>query len=175
MTSTPRQPNARSLLPGPRARLTISATVRRQLRAQAHHLSPSVMIGHAGLGPAVVSETDAALNAHGLMKMRVLGDDRNQREAWLRELCAQLGAAPVQHIGKLLVLWRPVPAKAKDAQSENPGPSAHKIVVNSSRGGQRPQVRRVVIAGNERITFGGKIKRADKRKVSSKKRHSNND
>lgn len=48
-----------------------------------------------------------AIAAHELIKVRVLGDDRDGREAWFQELCSQLDAAPVQHIGKLLVLYRP--------------------------------------------------------------------
>ena len=56
-------------------------------------------------------EIDAALSAHGLIKVRVFSDDRAAREALLAELADALGAAPIQHIGKLLVLWRPLPPK----------------------------------------------------------------
>lgn len=80
---------------------------RKFLKAQAHALKPVVMIGAQGLTEAVVQETDRALKAHELIKVRVLGDDREAREAWLDELCTALDAAPVQHIGKLLVLYRP--------------------------------------------------------------------
>ena len=95
----------------PAIQLTIAQ--RKAHRAEAHHLDPVVMIGNDGLTPAVKKEIDAALNAHGLIKIRVLGDDRAQREAMYQQLADELGAAPIQHIGKLLVLWRPKPAKAK--------------------------------------------------------------
>ena len=95
----------------PQIQLTIAE--RKAHRAEAHHLAPVVMIGNDGLTPAVKKETDAALNAHGLIKIRVLGDDRAQREAMYQELADELGAAPIQHIGKLLVLWRPKSAKPK--------------------------------------------------------------
>jgi RNA-binding protein len=71
------------------------------------------MIGNDGLTPAVVKETDAALKAHGLIKIRVLGDDRAARESVYQQLADTLDAAPIQHIGKLLVLWRPKPEKEK--------------------------------------------------------------
>lgn len=80
---------------------------RKFLKAQAHALKPVVMIGAHGLTEAVSREVDRALAAHELIKIRVLGDDRDARVAYFEALCADLGAAPVQHIGKLLLLYRP--------------------------------------------------------------------
>lgn len=80
---------------------------RKYLKAQAHGLKPVVMIGQAGLTEAVIAEAERAIKAHELIKVRVLGDDRDAREAWFMALCESLGAAPVQHIGKLLLLYRP--------------------------------------------------------------------
>jgi putative YhbY family RNA-binding protein len=87
--------------------LTITPTQRKSLKADAHDLSPVVMIGGDGLTPAVVKEAKLAINHHGLIKIRVFGDDREARIAIYEELCDKLNAAPVQHIGKLLVLWKP--------------------------------------------------------------------
>jgi len=92
----------------------LNSTARRALRAEAHHLDPVVMIGDSGLTPAVIAETDRALNAHQLIKIRVLGDDREVRRPMMAALCSALGCAPVQIIGKLLVVWRPLPVTAKD-------------------------------------------------------------
>ena len=50
-----------------------------ELKARAHHLNPVVMIGQQGLTESVIKETDAALTAHELIKVRVLGDDRAER------------------------------------------------------------------------------------------------
>jgi len=80
---------------------------RKFLKAQGHTLKPVVMIGQAGLTEAVTEEAERALKAHELIKVRVLGDDRKAREEWFMALCDHLGAAPVQHIGKLLLLYRP--------------------------------------------------------------------
>ncbi len=129
------------------------------------------MIGNEGLTAAVKKETDAALKAHGLIKIRVLGDDRDQREAMFQELADQLGAAPIQHIGKLLVLWRPMPAK-EQAQDEDrmPGPRDFKVLKYSKRGGQRPEVKTLRVLGNQRLTPGGQVKRAKKPKQKSVKK-----
>ena len=152
----------------PAIQLTIQE--RKAHRAEAHHLSPVVMIGNDGLTPAVKKETDAALNAHGLIKIRVLGDDREQREAIYLELADTLGAAPIQHIGKLLVLWRPKPKKVKAEDEERkPGPREYKVIQNSSRGGQRPEVKRVRVLGNQRLTPGGMVKKAKTKQKSVKK------
>jgi len=87
--------------------LQLTPEQRKFLKAQGHGLKPVVMIGNAGLSEAVVQETDRALKAHELIKVRVLGDDRAARETWFTELCEVLDAAPVQHIGKLLLIYRP--------------------------------------------------------------------
>ena len=85
----------------------ITPVQRRYLRGLAHSLNPVVMIGQHGLTDAVIRETAQALDRHELIKIRVLGDDREAREQWFKEICEQLGAAEVQHIGTLLVLYRP--------------------------------------------------------------------
>jgi putative YhbY family RNA-binding protein len=93
----------------------LDPTERRALRAKAHHLEPVVTIGHHGLTPPVLHEIDVALLAHDLVKVRVLGGDRDAREAMLAQVCATLDCAPVQHLGKVLVLWRPNPERRKKA------------------------------------------------------------
>lgn len=151
--------------------LELTIAERKAHRADAHHLDPVVMIGSDGLTPAVMKETDAALKAHGLIKVRVLGDDRAERESIYQRLCDELGAAPIQHIGKLLILWRPKPAPEKAAADEDrkPGPRDYKVLKYSKRGGQRPEVRTVRVLGNQRLTASGQVKRAKPKQKSVKK------
>ena len=144
--------------------IELTPAQRKEQRSAAHHLHPVVMIGGDGLTPAVVKEIDLALNVHGLIKVRVFSDDREARAALLDELADKLGAAPIQHIGKLLVLWRPVPAKDKpEDEDRRPGPRVVKLVKFSKSGNHRPQVKNVKVLGNQRVTAGGSIKRAKKR------------
>lgn len=89
--------------------LAISTAQRRELKAEAHSLNPVVTIADNGLSPSVLKEINHSLNTHGLIKIRVASDDRELRESHLVNICRQLGAAAVQHIGKLLVVWRPKP------------------------------------------------------------------
>ena len=153
----------------PAIQLTIAE--RKAHRAEAHHLDPVVMIGNDGLTPAVRKEANNALNAHGLIKVRVLGDDREAREAMYQQLADELSAAPIQHIGKLLVLWRPKPKKERaEDEDRKPGPREFKVVKNSSRGGQRPEVKRVRVLGNQRLTPGGMVRKAKPKQKSVKKR-----
>ena len=145
------------------AQIELTPAQRKVHRADAHHLDPVVLIGGDGLTPAVKKEVDAALKAHGLIKVRVFSDDRTAREGYLQTLADELGAAPIQHIGKLLVLWRPIPEKEKTADEDRmPGPRDVKILKYSKKGGQRPEVKMVRVLGNERLTPGGLIKRAKK-------------
>lgn len=117
--------------------LELSPAERRSLRARAHALNPVVSISQNGLSEAVLKEIDVSLKSHELIKIRVFNDDREARNAWLAEICEKLGAAPVQHIGKLLVIWRPEPVApapaprsvrkvriTKKAAGENPGRAA---------------------------------------------------
>ena len=154
--------------------IELTPAQRREQRAEAHHLNPVVHIGNDGLTPGVRKEVDAALNAHGLIKIRVFNDDRAARELMYQELAAELSAAPIQHIGKLLVLWRPIPAKEKAIDEDRmPGPRDVKVLKFSKRGGQRPEVKQLRVLGNQRLTSGGQVKRAKKRRLTSvKKRQS---
>ena len=95
---------------------TLTPAFRRELRARAHHLHPVVAIGQHGLTPPVLHEIDVALTAHELIKLRVFSNDRAEREALLARICGELSCVPVQHLGKLLILWR----KREEPQAVEP-------------------------------------------------------
>lgn len=152
------------------SQIQLTPAQRKLHRAEAHHLSPVVLIGSEGLTPNVQKEIDAALNAHGLIKIRVFSDDRANRESLLHTLSSELSAAPIQHIGKLLVLWRPLPDKVKTQDEDRmSGPRDFKVLKYSSRGGQRPEVKTLRVLGNQRLTQGGTVKRAKPKQKSIKR------
>jgi RNA-binding protein len=119
------------------------------LRARAHHLHPVVAIGQHGLTPSVLHEIDVALTAHELIKLRVFSDERSEREALLGRICDQLSCAPVQHLGKLLILWRkrkeepPVaapPAKRPARPAKSPKPQGRQApAARPATTGRRPR------------------------------------
>jgi RNA-binding protein len=82
---------------------------RRQLRARAHALDPVVMVGQSGVSAGVLREIERALKNHELIKVRVAGADRAGRERMLEEICTAASADPVQHIGRMLVIFRENP------------------------------------------------------------------
>ena len=86
----------------------INLTVKQKqyLKGLAHNLDPVVMIGNKGLTPQVLKEVNTNLEAHELIKIRVLGDERGARVNMIEKLCLESNASLVQHIGKLLVLYR---------------------------------------------------------------------
>ena len=102
----------------------ISPAERRSLKARAHALNPVVIVSGAGLSEGVVAEIDRCLKAHDLIKIRIAGEDKLQREALLAQVCERTGASPVQHIGRVLVVYRenpePPPAKRAPAKPRNP-------------------------------------------------------
>jgi RNA-binding protein len=103
--------------------LDLTPKERQALKARSHALKPVVLLGASGLTEAVIKEIDRALTAHELVKVKVPGDDRAEREAMFAKLADQLSAAPVQIIGKLLVFYRPAPKepeRASPAASRRP-------------------------------------------------------
>ena len=148
--------------------LKLTPAQRSELRSQAHGLAPVVMIGDSGLTPAVVKEIDASLNSHGLIKIRVLGDDRDARVGHYETICADLGAAPVQHIGKLLVIYRPKKEITKESKTTR-GKGLREVVIVKTNPTKKPTITKVMVKGNERVTAGGNIKRAKTRQKSRKK------
>ena len=115
--------------------LTLTPAQRRALRARAHHLRPVVLIGGNRVTDAVVAEVEVHLRAHELIKIKAAGEDRDQREAILAELCRRTGAVPVQHIGKILLIYR---ERAQPA--EKPAPELRSA--KARRGGAKPGSRR---------------------------------
>jgi len=150
--------------------LKLTPAERSALRSEAHALDPVVIVGDAGLTPSVLKEIDASLNAHGLIKVRVFGDDREARVEMYQHICNELDAAPIQHIGKLLVIYRPKKETPKERSAKRgKGLREVTIVKASPSGTKRPTVKKVVLKGNERVTAGGNIKRAKTRQASNKK------
>nr|WP_144828683.1 YhbY family RNA-binding protein [Cupriavidus gilardii] len=160
--------------------LSLNPAQRSELRSRAHGLNPVVMVGAEGLTRAVLAEIDRSLAAHELIKIRVFGDDRDSRIAIYEAICDDLHAAPVQHIGKLLVIWRPGPARLKENQPQDLGrmatarrgaaPRTVTVRKAAATPGRRPTRKELTVLGNERVTAGGNVKRARTRQASQKKK-----
>jgi RNA-binding protein len=82
---------------------------RRHLKGLAHPLKPVILMGNAGLTEAVVAETQRALADHELIKVRLPGQDRQERDEALGQLAQRTGSALVTRIGHVAVLYRPRP------------------------------------------------------------------
>lgn len=85
---------------------SLTPAQRQFLKGLAHSRQPVVMIGNQGLTAAVLKEIERGLDAHELIKIKAASDEPETRRAWLEEICASTGAAPVQQIGKILVIYR---------------------------------------------------------------------
>jgi RNA-binding protein len=170
--------------------LSLSPAERSALRSQAHALKPVVLIGAEGLTDAVLTEIKVHLAAHQLIKIRVFGDERDARIAVYDEICDRLNAAPIQHIGKLLVIWRPEEVAPAPARGRRSAPSAREIALRGEpeqpgkgraprvvkvvkqtpdKPMRKPKAQKVLVRGNERVTAGGNVKRAKKRQASAKR------
>jgi RNA-binding protein len=89
--------------------MTLSSKERAALRAEAHHLSPIVHVGHQGLTDALRQTLDDALRTHELVKVALTkSTDLSAKDA-ARQLAEQLGADVVQTIGRTCTLYRENP------------------------------------------------------------------
>src|SRR5690554_4715857 len=98
------------------AKLDITSHKRSALRAAAHPLRPVVLIGDRGLSESVLKEIDLNLTAHELIKVRVAGEGREARESLLETVCDTLACAPVHHLGRTLILYRPKASAVEDTE-----------------------------------------------------------
>jgi RNA-binding protein len=89
--------------------LTLTSRQRAHLKARAHALEPLVQIGHSGVQDSVVAAVDTALTAHELIKVKINDAERGERVEIADTLSERTGAAIVQRVGKIVVLWRPRP------------------------------------------------------------------
>lgn len=87
----------------------INTALKQTLKAKAHHLKPVVLLGSKGLTPGVVEETNVALTAHELIKVKINGAEKEDRIQMANDLCQQLHAELVQLIGNTAVVYRKNP------------------------------------------------------------------
>lgn len=84
----------------------MNTSFKQSLRAKAHHLKPVILLGAKGLTDAVIAETDIALNAHELIKVKINGAEKADRLVIASTLCEKLAAELVQMIGNTAILYR---------------------------------------------------------------------
>ena len=86
--------------------MTLTRSREKALRTMAHGRKPIICIGQKGLTGNVLAEIEAALQHHGLIKVKLRVGDRKVRNAMIEDLCARTGAVSVQRIGNIVVLYR---------------------------------------------------------------------
>lgn len=84
----------------------MDTSFKQALKAKAHHLRPIVLLGAKGLTPAVVEETNIALLTHELIKVKINGAEKTDRQMMANDLCDQLQAELVQLIGNTAIIYR---------------------------------------------------------------------
>ena len=100
---------ARHLPPHERKQMT--GKERAALRKEANKLTAIQQIGHGGIGEEFVKNTDAALTARELVKMKVLETSPVDAREAADTLASELGAEVIQVIGRCFVLYRFNPDK----------------------------------------------------------------
>jgi putative YhbY family RNA-binding protein len=148
------------------AEILLSPKERQILKGRAHALNPVVLLGAQGLTPAVMREIDRALTAHELIKVRVPGDEREERDAMFLQIAYELNAARVQSIGKLLVLYRPLPEEEQAKRAAKDAAVAHALTHPRSTKAPASTPRTKKAAGN--VAASSKPGRRDIRQGSAR-------
>jgi len=78
----------------------------RYLRAQGHHLDPIAIIGQAGVTQNVVHSINDVLDAHELIKIKILSSAPEKRHDIAAKVGKLTGAAVIQVLGKTILLYR---------------------------------------------------------------------
>jgi RNA-binding protein len=86
---------------------------RKHLRGLGHDLKPVVQIGQGGVSDSVVAEIVRALNDHELIKIRVSGMEREDRDEALVKLAGRTESELVYRIGHTALLYRRHPEKPR--------------------------------------------------------------
>jgi len=79
---------------------------RRRLRALGHHLDPVLQVGQDGISDAVVSQADAQLDAHELIKVKIGESSPQDRHEAADMLAARTQAQVAQVLGRTVLLYR---------------------------------------------------------------------
>lgn len=85
---------------------------KKQLKSQAHSLKPVVMIGQAGLTPAILAEINIALDCHELIKVKIRAE-RDERKIISEKICQDTQAELIQTIGQMIIIYRLNPNKSQ--------------------------------------------------------------
>ena len=82
---------------------------RAELRAEAHHLDPTVHVGHQGLTPALIGSLDDALRTRELVKVKLGSKEEIKPKDVANSLALATNSAVVQVIGRTATLFRENP------------------------------------------------------------------
>jgi len=143
--------------------LEITPTHRATLKALSHPIKPVVWVGAAGLSEMVIRELDQALKSHELIKIKVSNEEREAREALLAQICERLGAAPVRHTGRTIVVYRPAPV-------ETPGKLMRKNSQKTGNQEEKAQKAASKTSGKGKGTVRARIVSAPTNKDASRRR-----
>ncbi len=95
--------------------MTLSSKERAELRAEAHHLTPTVHVGHQGLTDALLQTLDDALRTRELVKVALAKTTDVSAKDASHQLAERLGADVVQTIGRTCTLYRENPELKRKA------------------------------------------------------------
>ena len=93
---------------------------RAELRAEAHHLEPTVHVGQQGMTPTVIGALDDALRTRELVKVKLGTKDEMKPKDIAESLALATNSAIVQVIGRTTTLYRENPELAKKSGDTPP-------------------------------------------------------
>lgn len=84
----------------------MNIAMKQALKAKAHHLKPVILLGAKGLTPAVIEETRITIEKHELIKIKIAGLEKEERQQIAHAICSELEAELVQLIGTIAIIYK---------------------------------------------------------------------
>ena len=88
------------------ASTSISKQKKQSLKQQSHHLEPVVLLGTKGLTDSVHREIEVALEAHELIKIKLSGKDKAEKQQLTETICNKHNATLIMQIGHVITVYR---------------------------------------------------------------------
>ena len=81
-------------------------SIKKALKAEAHHLKTTVIVGSKGITKELLAEITNTINFHELIKIQIQSDTKEGRLKIAKEICQATESEFIQLIGKQAVIFK---------------------------------------------------------------------
>lgn len=91
----------------------MNSTQKKFLKSHAHHIKNVVSLGNAGITPNFIKEVIATINAHELIKIKITGETKAEKQQKAQEISSLTASEFIQIIGNQAIFFKLNPDQNK--------------------------------------------------------------